>query len=66
VAANPRQLIRDVSVTWDGVVQRIPRGTVIDVPPASALLTALGSGNLTALTAAQLAGDLGPSTGAAG
>ena len=55
--------IRDVTVTWDMVSQRIARGTVIDVPAASALLTALGAGNLTALTTQQQSCDGGVSVG---
>lgn len=53
MALNPRVVNTDITVTWDGVAQRIPRGTLIDVPAGSALLTAIGSGNLTALTAQQ-------------
>jgi hypothetical protein len=80
MAANPHQLIRDVSVTWDGVTQRIPCGTVIDVPvrPAgfcgllalqpgsSPLMAAIGSANLVPLIAKQGSSDLGPVTGRAG
>jgi hypothetical protein len=67
MALNPQQVTTDVTVTWDGVSQRIPRGTIIDVPPLSVafagllalqsgfcpdpLMTAIGAGNLTPLTA---------------
>ena len=63
MAANPRIVNTDITVTWDGVSQRIPRGTIIDVPAGSALLTALGSSNLTALTASQQSSDAGVSLG---
>ncbi len=52
MAANGQLVTADVTITWDGVSQRIPRGTVIDVPAGSALTTAL-SGNITALTSQQ-------------
>jgi hypothetical protein len=64
MAANPQLVKTDITVTWDGVSQRIPRGTVIDVPAGSALLTALGSTNLTALTTQQQSCDGGVSVGA--
>ncbi len=64
MALNPRIVNTDITVTWDGVSQRIPRGTVIDVPAGSALLTALGAGNLTALTAQQQSDSGGVSVGA--
>lgn len=63
MAANPKLVTTDITVTWDGVSQRIPRGTVIDVPAGSALLTALGSGNLVSLTAQQQSCDGGVSVG---
>lgn len=63
MALNPRIVNTDITVTWDGVSQRIPRGTIIDVPAGSALLTALGSGNLTALTAQQTSDGGGISAG---
>lgn len=52
MAANPQVVNTDTTITYDGVSQRIPRGTVIDVPNGSALATAL-SGNITALTTQQ-------------
>ena len=64
MAANPQVVNTDITPTWDGVVQRIPRGTVIDVPNPSALRTALGAGNLTALTTQQQSSDGGGSVGA--
>lgn len=63
MAANGKVVNTDITVTWDGVSQRIARGTVIDVPAGSALLTALGSGNLTALTTQQQSSDGGVSVG---
>jgi len=70
MALNPQVVTADTWVTWDGVSQRIPRGTVIDVPPLSAaftgllalqtgffpdpLMTAIGAGNLTPLAAGRL------------
>lgn len=66
MAANPQVVTRDTWVTWDGVRQRIPAGTIIDVPaeqaaftgllalqtgfPPDPLMTAIGAGNLTPLT----------------
>lgn len=52
MAANPQVVNTDVTITYDGVSQRIARGTVIDVPVGSALATALGA-NTTALTSQQ-------------
>ena len=49
MAANPQMVATDITVTWDHVPQRIPRGTVIDVPPQPGA-TAVFSG-LLALTA---------------
>lgn len=63
MAANPQIINQDTTVTWDGVSQRIPRGTLIDVPPGSALQTAIGSSNLTALTAQQTSNTGGISVG---
>lgn len=56
MALNPLIVTKDVTVTWDGVSQRIPRGTLLDTPSAGALFAAIGGGNLTA----------GPSSDAAG
>lgn len=59
MAANPQLVNATTNVTWDGVVTRIPRGTIIDVPNGGALQTAIGGGNLTALTAQQTGGSPG-------
>lgn len=63
MAANPMILTADVTVTYDGASQRIMRGTLIDVPNPSAIRTAIGAGNLAALTAAQQSCDGGVSVG---
>jgi hypothetical protein len=47
-----RQLIADTGISWDGAWQVFPRGTVVDVPPGSALEAAYGTGNLVDLTPA--------------
>jgi hypothetical protein len=62
MASNPQLVNADCTITWDGVSQRIPRGTVIDVPAGSALATALGS-NITALTTQQKSSNGGSSLG---
>jgi hypothetical protein len=41
MAANPQLVTADTTITYDGVSQRVTRGTVIDVPAGSALATAL-------------------------
>ena len=64
MAANGKIVNTDITVTWDGVSQRIARGTVIDVPASGSLITALGAGNLTALTTQQQSSDGGVSIGA--
>jgi len=63
MAANGQVVNTDVTITWDGASQRIARGTVIDVPNPSALRTAIGAGNLTALTTQQQSSDGGVSVG---
>jgi hypothetical protein len=63
MASNPQLVNTDCTITWDGASQRIPRGTVIDVPAGSALATALG-GNITALTTQQKSSNGGVSLGA--
>lgn len=50
MAANPRLVNTDVTFTYDGVTQRVQRGQIIDVPSGSALETAIGLSNLTALS----------------
>jgi hypothetical protein len=52
MAARPMLVNATVTITYDGVSVRIPRGAVIDVPAGSTLNTALGS-NITALTSQQ-------------
>jgi hypothetical protein len=63
MAANPQVVNTDITMTWDGASQRVARGTLIDVPAGSALQTALGSENLTALPAARQSCDMGVSVG---
>ena len=65
MAANGYVLNVDVVVTWDGVSQRIPRGTVIDTPASSGtnLAATIGAGNLTALTSQQKADTGGQTIG---
>jgi hypothetical protein len=55
MAANGYVVNVDVVIVWDGVSQRIPRGTVIDTPASSGanLAATIGAGNLTALTSQQ-------------
>jgi hypothetical protein len=38
-----RILATDADLAWDGVLQHIPRGTVVDVPVGSALEVAYGA-----------------------
>ena len=68
MAANPYVLNVDVVIVWDGVSQRIPRGTVIDTPASSgtnlaATILAASSGSLTALTSQQTQAMNGQSLG---
>jgi hypothetical protein len=54
MAANPRQVVSTVNVTWDGGVTSVLAGKIVDIPAGSALETAYGgSGNLVTLSAAQ-------------
>jgi hypothetical protein len=46
MAASPRIVTADVDVAWDGGMQHVPAGTLVDIPPASALEAAYGSANL--------------------
>lgn len=62
MAARPMLVTADVTITYDGVSQRIPQGTVIDVPSPSTLNTLLGA-NITALTSQQATQDGGVSVG---
>jgi hypothetical protein len=51
MSANPRVVAVDTVFRWDGAPQRLARGTVLDVPPGSALLAAIGPRNLVPLGA---------------
>lgn len=53
MGANVRMVTVDTTFTYDGVNQRIQAGTLIDVPAGSALETAIGTGNLSSLSASQ-------------
>jgi len=65
MALNPYVVATDVTITWDGVSQRIMRGTVIDTPASSGsnLAATIGAGNLTALTSQQTASMNGQALG---
>ena len=65
MALNPYVVNTDVTITWDGVSVRIPRGTVIDTPASSGtnLAATIGGSNLTALTSQQTAAMNGQSLG---
>jgi hypothetical protein len=41
-----RRVITDTDFGWDGGIARLPRGTIMDVPPGSVLETYIGPGNL--------------------
>jgi hypothetical protein len=43
MGTNPRIVTEDRLITWDGVVQRLPKGQQIDVPPDSPLERAIGA-----------------------
>lgn len=62
MAANPQIVTSDITITYDGVPQRLMRGTIVDVPAGSALATAL-SGSISALTTAQKNDNWGGSLG---
>lgn len=47
---HPNVITADTSVMWDGVAQRLARGTIIDVTPGSALETAIGREYLAPIT----------------
>ena len=64
MSANPRVVAADTVFRWDGALQRLARGTVLDVAPGSALLAAIGPGNLVPL-AAKAAPEPAPVTPAA-
>jgi hypothetical protein len=59
VAANGQVVNAPVTFTYDGVSQKVQRGAVIDVPNGSAIQTAIGGGNLTALNAQMTGGSPG-------
>ena len=65
MALNPYVVNADVTITWDGVSQRIMRGTVIDTPASAGtkLAATIGAGNLTALTSQQTASMNGQAVG---
>lgn len=46
-----RQVITETDVAWDGVLKHIAAGTIVDVPPGSALEDAYGPANLEDLDA---------------
>jgi hypothetical protein len=49
MAGNPCIVAADVTFMWDGGEQRLQRGTIIDVPAASALEEAIGQEHLVPL-----------------
>ena len=57
MALNPRMVTVNIPVTWDGVTFNVTAGTVVDIPPGSALEAAYGAGNLVALTSQQTGGS---------
>lgn len=61
MALNPYMVTNTVTITWDNVSQRIPRGTIIDspAPAGSNLANTIGAGNLVALNAQQTGGAPG-------
>jgi len=46
MSANPHVVTMDTTFTWDHAPQRLGRGTILDVPPDSALLAAIGADKL--------------------
>ena len=46
---SPRVVTEDVTIAWDGVPQRLPKGQVIDVAPGSPLERAIGAQRLVPL-----------------
>jgi hypothetical protein len=46
-----RLVTAGTDIAWDGVLQHIPAGTLVDIPPGSALEAAYGPGNLADLDA---------------
>jgi hypothetical protein len=45
-----RLVTAGTDIAWDGVLQHIPAGTIVDVPPGSVLEAAYGPGNLADLS----------------
>jgi hypothetical protein len=41
-----RLVITDTDVAWDGALQHVPAGTILDIPPGSLLEAAYGPANL--------------------
>ncbi len=46
-----RLVTADIDVSWNGVLQHVPRGTLVAVPPGSAMEAAYGPANLEDLDA---------------
>ena len=57
MAANPRMVTQDITITWDGVIINVPAGTVVDIPAGSALEAAYGLANLAPLTSQETTGS---------
>ena len=55
MAGRPCAVTADAEITWDGVSQRLTRGTVLDVPPGGALEQAIGLDRLATLSGVPLA-----------
>ena len=53
----PADSSASVSFTWDGGAMTLARRQVLDVPPGSALETAIGSANLVPLSGQALVSD---------
>jgi hypothetical protein len=61
MAANPRILMSDTTIVWDGSTTVVPKGTIVDIPAGSSLEAAYGGvGNLAPISMAnQTGGDPG-------
>jgi hypothetical protein len=46
MSAHPHVVTADAVFTWDHVPSRIGRGTILDVPPDSPLMAAIGADKL--------------------
>jgi hypothetical protein len=46
MAASPRIVTEDITITWDNAPQRLAKGQILDVPPGSALEEAIGTHRL--------------------